>query len=151
MHVNCAHLDFLTPESDDLQYLEVTSRCCSDISTLPQGGGEDYGSLWQLDRCAGEEEGLAGGGMGESPGEGRSKGEGRSNGEGRNAGERSSLGEGQGGERSPSPEGEGRSRASPNPFIDSEEEESEADTTVSGRECSVQWLEVNSVQWPGVK
>ena len=36
VHVNCAHLDFLTPESDDMQYLE--------------GGGEEYGSLWQLDR-----------------------------------------------------------------------------------------------------
>ena len=23
VHVNCAHLDFLTPESDDMQYLEV--------------------------------------------------------------------------------------------------------------------------------
>lgn len=36
VHVNCAHLDFLTPESDDMQYLE--------------GGREEYGSLWQLDR-----------------------------------------------------------------------------------------------------
>ena len=35
VHVNCAHLDFLTPESDDMQYLE---------------GGQEYGSLWQLDR-----------------------------------------------------------------------------------------------------
>ena len=34
--MNCAHLDFLTPESDDMQYLE---------------GGQEYGSLWQLDRC----------------------------------------------------------------------------------------------------
>ena len=104
VHVNCAHLDFLTPESDDMQYLE---------------GGQEYGSLWQLDRyccqlslalftdleyfrCAGEE-GLSGGGMGESPGDDFSKKP------------RRELWDAGG---------------APNPFIDSEEED---DTTV----CSV--------------
>lgn len=84
VHVNCAHLDFLTPESDDMQYLE---------------GGQEYGSLWQLDRCAGEE-GLSGGGMGESPGDDFSKKP------------RRELWDAGG---------------APNPFIDSEEED---DTTV---------------------
>jgi len=47
LHVNSAHLDFLTPESDDMQYLE-------------DGGHGDWGSLWELDKCAGGE-GLTGG------------------------------------------------------------------------------------------
>ena len=42
LHVNSAHLDFLTPESDHMQYLEDPEQ---------QG---DWGSLWELDRCAGE-------------------------------------------------------------------------------------------------
>ena len=48
LHVNTAHLDFLTPESEDLNYLEAGA------------GNSDWGSLWELDRCAGEA-GLTGG------------------------------------------------------------------------------------------
>ena len=53
LHVNSAHLDFLTPESDDMQYLEGG------------GGMGEWKSIWELDKCAGEE-GLAGG-LGDSP------------------------------------------------------------------------------------
>jgi len=53
LHVNSAHLDFLTPESDDMQYLEGG------------GGLGEWKSIWELDKCAGEE-GLAGG-MEDSP------------------------------------------------------------------------------------
>jgi len=48
LHVNSAHLDFLTPESDGLQYLESG------------GGMGEWKSIWDLDKCAGEE-GLTGG------------------------------------------------------------------------------------------
>ena len=48
LHVNTAHLDFLTPESEDLNYLEAGA------------GHSDWGSLWELDRCA-REAGLTGG------------------------------------------------------------------------------------------
>ena len=41
-HVNTSHLDFLTPESEDMNYLEAGA------------GHSDWGSLWELDRCAGE-------------------------------------------------------------------------------------------------
>jgi len=40
LHVNSAHLDFLTPESEDLEYLE-------------DGADSDWGSLWELDKAAG--------------------------------------------------------------------------------------------------
>jgi len=52
VHVNSAHLDFLTPESDDLQYLEG-------------GTDSEWGSLWDLDKAAGGA-GLTGG-VAESP------------------------------------------------------------------------------------
>ena len=48
LHVNTSHLDFLTPESEDMNYLEAGA------------GHSDWGSLWELDRCAGEA-GLTGG------------------------------------------------------------------------------------------
>lgn len=48
LHVNSAHLDFLTPESDDMQYLEGGG-----------GGMVEWKSIWDLDRCAGDE-GLTG-------------------------------------------------------------------------------------------
>ena len=41
LHVNTAHLDFLTPESEDGQYLE-------------SGGRAEWDSLWELDKVAGE-------------------------------------------------------------------------------------------------
>ena len=55
LHVNTAHLDFLTPESEDTNYLEA-GDCRADC-----------GSLWELERCAGGA-GLTGG-VADSPGE----------------------------------------------------------------------------------
>ena len=55
LHVNMAHLDFLTPESEDTNYLEA-GDCRAD-----------WGSLWELERCAGGA-GLTGG-VADSPGE----------------------------------------------------------------------------------
>merc|ERR1719192_2982771 len=39
LHVNSAHLDFLTPDSEEKLYLE-------------EGGDSDWGSLWYLDKAA---------------------------------------------------------------------------------------------------
>jgi len=52
VHVNTDHLDFLTPESEgEGAYLE--------------GGGREFGSLWELEKCAGE--GITQDGLGLSP------------------------------------------------------------------------------------
>jgi len=88
LHVNSAHLDFLTPESDDMQYLEGG------------GGMGEWQSIWELDKCAGEE-GLAGG-LGESPPYREMK---------------------------DSPEVVGGSSCY-NPFVDSDQSDTEEDTTV---------------------
>ena len=39
MHVNTEHLDFLSPEGEEGHYLD--------------SGGSEFGSLWELDKCAG--------------------------------------------------------------------------------------------------
>ena len=44
LHVNTAHLDFLTPDSEEKLYLE-------------DGGDSDWGSLWDLDKVDHRERG----------------------------------------------------------------------------------------------
>ena len=43
LHVNTAHLDFLTPDSDDRLYLEEEGGACA------------LGSCLELDKCAGDD------------------------------------------------------------------------------------------------
>ena len=114
LHVNSAHLDFLTPESDDMQYLEGG------------GGMGEWKSIWELDKCAGEE-GLAGG-LGESPPyrEGRDSPEGGRWGGGGSREIRSDV-------DSNGRVGGQAGCSSDNPFVDSDLSDTEEDTTV----CSV--------------
>lgn len=104
LHVNSAHLDFLTPESDDMQYLEGG------------GGMEEWKSIWELDKCAGEE-GLAGGLEGSPTG-----------------GDSDMLGY-RGAVREAYCDGKTAGSSSDNPFVDSDGDmsDTEEDTTV----CSV--------------